>query len=153
MNLHPNDRAALALIHENDLVRNAELATSLGICPCSASLAVSRLVAYRLVLRFGASINRRLLLTPAGYDVLGVTTERPASVPGTYLSLLPVIAANSRVRNPELCAVVGGTRDRAGRMVAGMQRAGFVTVEGLTRGRQIYLTEKGRAALAESLAV
>ena len=147
MNLHPTDRAALALIHDNDLVRNAELATALGICPCAASMAVSRLVAYRLVLRFGASIDRRLLLTPAGYDLLEITVKRGPSVPGTYLSLLPVIAANSRVRNPDLCAVVGGTRDRAGRMVAGMQRAGFVTVECMTRGRRIYLTQKGREAI------
>jgi DNA-binding MarR family transcriptional regulator len=148
MNLHPTDRAALALIHENDLVRNAELATFLGICPCSASFAVSRLVAYRLVLRFGSSTDRRLLLTPAGYDVLEIPTKRGPSIPALYLALLPVIAANRRIRNPDLAAVIGGTRDRAGRMLAGMQRAGFVTVEGMTRGRRIYLTEKGREALA-----
>ena len=148
MNLHPTDRAALALVYENDLVRNAELATALGISYCSASFTVSRLVAYRLVQRFGSSTDRRLLLTPSGYGLLRITTARPASVPGEYRLLLPVIAANCRVRNPDLAAVIGGSRDRAGRVLAGMKRFGLVCVESMTRGRRIYLTEKGRAALA-----
>ena len=144
MNLHPLDRAALECIHADQCVTNADIGRAIGRHYSTGHVFMARLVSLRLVQRFGASSNRRLLLTPAGYQALGLLPETPTQMPPkSYLLVLAILARNPEAKNPELATAIGRTRDAAGRLLARMEADGYITLSGITRARRAELTEKG----------